>query len=511
MLTSGIGPETSALPMRCATYCATSAKPKAILSQRGLVVKWKENDHTSFDLIDIMKRFIGTKEFYKSVFAVALPIMLQNGISNFVGLLDNLMVGRLGTEQMAGVSIANNLMLVYQLCIFGAVSGAGIFTAQFFGQKNKNGIQQTFRIKLILSLVLTLAGIVVFMLWDKPLVSLYLHEGSDAGDLSLTLSCGHMYILTMLFGLIPQGIEMSYSSTLRETGETVVPMRASLVAVAVNLVLNYVLIYGKLGIPALGVVGAAIATVVARFVQAAIVVVWLHKNTEKMPYADKLFATLAVPRDLLSKVLVMGAPLILNEGLWALGVVLQSQSYSTRGLAVVAATNINSTIYNVFNIAFVAFGDATAILVGQHLGAGRMKEAKDTSSKIIAFTVCVCIFVGAVIFLTAGLYPMLYNTTDEVKSLAESFIRVTGIMLPLQGACHCLYFTIRAGGKTFITFLFDSAFSMAIVVPLAYVLTRLTGLDIVLIFALVELTSALKVAIGLGLLKSGVWMQNIVG
>lgn len=457
------------------------------------------------------RKLIGTKEFYKSMFAVALPIMLQNGISNFVGLLDNLMVGRLGTEQLAGVSIANNLMLVYQLCIFGAVSGAGIFTAQFFGQKNNLGIQQTFRIKLFLSLILTVIGIAVFGLWDSPLISLYLHEGSDAGDLTLTLNCGHMYIITMLFGLLPQGIEMSYSSTLRETGETVVPMRASLVAVAVNLVLNYVLIYGKLGIPALGVVGAALATVIARFVQAGIVVAWLHGNTDRMPYAKNVFKTFQIPADLLRKVLLMGAPLILNEGLWALGIVLQGQSYSTRGLAVVAATNINATIYNVFNIAFVAFGDATAILVGQHLGAGRMKEAKDTSVKIIAFTVCSCIIVGALIFITAGLYPMLYNTTDEVKSIAESFIRVTGMILPLHGACHCLYFTIRAGGKTFVTFLFDSAFSMIIVVPLAYVLTRFTGLNIILIFALVELTSLLKVIIGAALLKSGIWMQNIVG
>ena len=457
-----------------------------------------------------VKKLIGTKEFYKGVFAVALPIMLQNGISNFVGLLDNLMVGRLGTEQLAGVSIANNLMLVYQLCIFGAVSGAGIFTAQFFGQKNNAGIQQTFRIKLILSVVLTALGVLIFSLFDMPLISLYLHEGSAEGDLALTLNCGHKYLMTMLLGLLPQGIEMSYSSTLRETGETVIPMRASLVAVAVNLVLNYVLIYGKFGAPALGVVGAALATVIARFVQASIVVIWLHKHTDKMPYAHNILSTIKVPTDLLKKVLMMGAPLIMNEGLWALGVVLQSQSYSTRGLAVVAATNINGTIYNVFNIAFVAFGDAVAILVGQHLGAGRMKEARETSSKIIAFTVCSCIVVGLLIILTAGLYPMLYNTTDEVKSLAESIIRVTGMVLPLHGACHCLYFTIRAGGKTFVTFLFDSAFSMVIVVPLAYVLTRFTALDIVLIFGLVELTSLLKVVIGVALLKSGVWMQNIV-
>ena len=458
----------------------------------------------------VLKKYIGTKEFYRNLFSIALPIMLQNGISNFVGLLDNLMVGRIGTEQLAGVSIANNLMFVYQLCIFGAVSGAGIFTAQFFGQNNKKGIQDTFRIKLVLALCLTALGIGLFLLFDKSLISLYLHEGSDSGDLNLTLSCGHAYIMTMLFGLLPQGIEMSYSSTLRETGETVVPMRASLIAVAVNLCLNYILIYGKFGAPALGVTGAALATVIARFVQAGIVVSWLHRNTDKMPYAKGVFASFAIPKDLLCKVMVTGAPLILNETMWALGVVIQSQSYSTRGLAVVAATNINSTIYTVVSICYVAFGDAVAIIVGQHLGAGRMDEAGEDSSKILFFTVCSCIVFGAIVFFTAGLYPMMYNTTDEVKSIAESIIRVTGLVMPIHGACHCLYFTIRAGGKTLITFLFDSVFMMVVAVPVAYVLTRLTSLDIVTVYALVELTSAIKVAIGAVMLKSGIWMQNIV-
>lgn len=462
--------------------------------------------------IYIMKsnKIIGSKDFYKNMFAVALPIMLQNGISNFVGLLDNLMVGRIGTEQLSGVSIANNLMLVYQLCIFGAVSGAGIFTAQFFGQNNRKGIQDTFRIKLILATVITLIGVAVFWGFDKPLISLYLHEGSQAGDLNATLSYGHIYIMTMLFGLLPQGIEMSYSSTLRETGETIVPMRAAFVAVFVNLCLNYVLIYGKFGFPELGVMGAALATVISRFVQAAIVVVWLHRHTDRMPYAGGIYSTFKIPANLFRKVMVMGAPLIINEGLWSLGVVMQSQSYSTRGLAVVAATNINSTIFNVFSICFVAFGDAAAIIVGQHLGAGRMDEAKESAVKIIAFSVCSCIVFGTIIVLTAGLYPKMYNTTDEVKNIATNLLRVTGLVMPLSGACHGLYFTIRAGGKTFITFLFDSAFMMVVAVPVAYVLTRFTALDIVWVFAIVEGTAAIKVAIGIILLKSGIWMQNIV-
>ena len=207
-----------------------------------------------------MHKFIGTKQFYKNVFAIALPIMAQNGISNIVNMLDNLMVGRIGTEQLSGVSIVNDLMFVYQLCLFGAISGAGIFTAQYFGQRNEDGVRDTFRIKLVICGFIMLLGFAVFGFGDRTLISYYLHEGSQSGDLATTLQYGHTYMMFMLAGLLPQAAEFVYSSTLRETGETVIPMRASFAAVFINLVLNYILIYGKFGFPVLGVAGAAIAT-----------------------------------------------------------------------------------------------------------------------------------------------------------------------------------------------------------------------------------------------------------
>ncbi len=164
--------------------------------------------------------------------------MAQNGISNVVNMLDNLMVGRIGTEQLSGVSIVNDLMFVYQLCLFGAISGAGIFTAQYYGQKNNEGIRETFRIKVIICGIIMLLGVAVFGLKDTTLISYYLHEGSETGDLAATLNYGHIYMMIMIAGLLPQAAEFVYSSTLRETGETLVPMKASFAAVLINLVLN---------------------------------------------------------------------------------------------------------------------------------------------------------------------------------------------------------------------------------------------------------------------------------
>ena len=457
-----------------------------------------------------MRKFIGTKQFYKRVFAIALPIMAQNGISNIVNMLDNLMVGRIGTEQLSGVSIVNDLMFVYQLCLFGAISGAGIFTAQYFGQGNEEGIRDTFRIKIVICGFIMLLGLTVFGLGDRTLISYYLHEGSQSGDLAATLQYGHVYMMFMLAGLLPQAAEFVYSSTLRETGETVVPMRASFAAVLINLVLNYILIYGKFGFPSLGVAGAAIATAISRIVQALIVILWTHRHNDIKPYINGVYASFRVAGSLVRKVCVTGLPLVINESLWSIGIVLQKQSYSTRGLAVVAGLNINSTFFNVFSICFVAFGDAVAIIVGQLLGAGKMDEAKETGLKINVFVTASCIVMGAVVYALAPYLPRFYNTTTEVKSLASDFLRVTGSMMPLFGLCHSLYFTIRAGGKTLITFLFDSAFLMVIGVPLAFVLTRYTGLDIVSIYAICEGTALIKVIIGFAISASGVWMQNIV-
>ena len=461
------------------------------------------------DFLD-MKRFIGDKAFYKKVFAVALPIMLQNGISNFVSLLDNIMVGRLGTEQMSGVSIVNQLIFVFFLCLFGAVGGTGIFTAQYAGQKNDEGIRHTFRFKLILGLIILGIFCAVFIFKDTELISLYLHEGSKDGNLEATLFYGKQYMAVMIIGLIPCVVEQVYSSTMRECGETVIPMIASVIAVFVNLGFNYILIFGHFGAPALGVVGAAIATNISRFLQAGIVIVYTHTHVRKCTYIAGMYKSIKVPMQLVRKMLLMATPLIFNETLWAAGIAAQTQIYSARGLAVVAGININSTIYNVFNIAFIAMGDAVAIIVGQLLGAGKFEEGKDSAYKIIAFSTVMCVGIGTALYLFAPIFPRIYNTSDEVRDIAAGIIKVSAIMMPVSGFLHSTYFTIRSGGKTFVTFLFDSVFLWVITVPVALFLIYKTGASIFVAFFIVEGTNILKAFIGWLIMRSGVWMQNVV-
>lgn len=457
-----------------------------------------------------MKKLVGDKNFYRMVLSVAVPIMIQNGITNFVGLLDNIMVGQVGTEQMTGVAIVNQLLLVYNLCIFGGISGAGIFAAQFYGNGNIEGLKNTFRFKVLISTFLTFGGITLFLAGGTQLISLYLHEGNDTGNVALALGYGQRYIKIMLLGLLPFAVEEIYASTLRETGETMMPMKAGIAAVLVNLLFNYILIFGKFGAPKLGVEGAAIATVISRFVQAGYIVIWTHCHKEKNPFVVGLYRTLRIPGHLVKHILIRGMPLMVNEALWSSGMAVMMQCYSVRGLSVVAGLNISSTISNLFNVVFLALGNAIAIIVGQLLGAEKMEEAKATDYKLIFFSVVSCVFIGLIMALVSPIFPKMYNTSAQVKVLAKEFIRIAALCMPLYAFMHATYFTLRSGGKTLITFIFDSGFVWAVSIPLAYCLTRFTGMPIVLIYLCCQLVEIIKCVVGFILVKKGVWLQNIV-
>ena len=455
-------------------------------------------------------RFIGDKAFYKTLLAVAVPIMLQNGLTNLVSLLDNIMVGAVGTEQMSGVSIVNQLIFVFNLCIFGGLSGVGIFTAQFHGRRDHEGVRSTFRFKLLLVLALFAGGVIVLLSFGESLISLYLHEGSDTGDLAATAVYGAKYLRVMLWGLLPFAIMQAYASTLRETGETMLPMKAGIVAIFVNLCLNYVLIFGRFGAPRMGVEGAALATVISRYVECIIVVTWTHRHPDRAVFILGAYRTMRVPAKLTKDIIVRGMPLLVNEFLWSAGMATLTQSYSTRGLAVVAALNISSTVFNLFNVVWMALGTAVSIIVGQQLGANEFEKAKQSCWRILAFSVMSALGVGVVMSIAAPLFPMLYNTTQEVRSLASGIIWIVAAVGPINAFNHTTYFTLRSGGKTWITFLFDSAYVWVIAIPLARILAGGTNWPVLLVYALCQLVDGVKTVLGYILLKKEVWVQNIV-
>ena len=323
-----------------------------------------------------MKKLIGNREFYKLVAALALPLLLQNTVSTFVNLLDNLMVGQIGTEQMSGVSIVNQILFVVNLCIFGGVGGSGIFGAQFHGRGDSNGVKQTLRFNIWQCAGITVVACVLLTLADDALIGAFLHDSDSSGSLTATLEYGKQYLRIMLWSLPPFALTNAYVGVLRSTGDTRLPMVASVTAVLVNLVFNYILIFGKLGFPALGIRGAAIATVISRIIEAAIVgcYVLLHDKRLRFRAAD-LFV---MDRMLLRDFLKYGLPIIGGQVVWAVNM-LASSAIMGRNPAegAVVAMSIAGTVNNLAYVVMNGMSGAVGIITGKTIGAGKRELMKD--------------------------------------------------------------------------------------------------------------------------------------
>ena len=454
-------------------------------------------------------RLLGSKAFYKMVFMIAIPMIIQNTITSFVNLLDNIMVGQLGTAQMSGVSVVNQLIFIFNLTVFGISTGAGVFTSQFFGSKNMDGVRQTLRYRLMASLAIS--GLFIgAMLWQQDtLIGLFLRAES-AENAAAYLACGKQYLRIMLWGLPAFALSDAYAGTLREGKQTTVPMASGIIAVLVNLVLNYVLIFGHFGAPKMGVEGAALATVISRYAELSIVMLWTHLHPDRCPYAPGLYTSLHIPGKLFKQLVLKGIPLMFNEMLWSFAMTFINQRYSICGPGVLAALNITSVINMLANVVTINLGATSAIILGQMLGAGKEKQAiRDESRRLIFLMFIGGIVFGLLLAAIAPLFPRLYNTTDQIRSMATCMILILAAFKPVMGLVHSCYSIIRSGGKTFLTFINDSGFMWCISVPLVFCLSQFTDLPILTIFLLCQTPEMLKLIMSFWILKGDGWMQNL--
>ena len=459
----------------------------------------------------VLKSFIGDRAFYKGVLAITVPMIIQNTVTNLVNLLDNLMVSWVGTEQMSGVSIVNQFIFVFNLAVFGAISGAGIFTAQFNGRGDTEGVRNTMRIKLILCLVIGIIGVCVIGFFEDGLINNYLHEGTgeQALDLELVFSSAKEYVAYIIIGLIPFALSQAYASTLRETGETVVPMIASTISIVTNLTLNAILIFGLLGFPVMGVAGAAVATAISRFIELVILIVWTHRNTKKCPFIVGIFNHFRVPSALVKQVVIKGTPILLNELFWSISITTINMCYSTRGTDVITAMNISFNLQNLLSVAYFALSSSIAIIVGNLLGAGKLEEAKDTDRKLLAFSVFMGMIMMLVQIALSPIFPRFYTDVEPVIELATYNMICFGLTMPAAALATSTYYTIRSGGRVFITMLFDSVYAWVIVIPAVAGLAYLTDIPFRLLLPIILVVENLKLVPGLILVNKGIWLRQI--
>ncbi len=458
---------------------------------------------------------VGDRAFYRYVLTILAPLVVQNTVTNVVNLVDNVMIGAVGTLPMSAVAIVNQLLFIFNLAIWGGFSGAGIFSAQYVGAGDHAGVRYCFRSKIYMGVAFCLIAFGVFLSFPDQLISLYFAEGTPKADALETLQHGKDYLYVMLIGLPAFALSQAYGGTLREMGETKLPMIASVVAILVNLVFNYILIFGNQGLPFLpfgpmGVKGAAIATVMSRFVEAAVIVAYVHAKKEKYAFIKGAYKSVYIPKALTTNIVKKGTPLLVNEILWGTGMALIMQCYSQRGLEVVAATNITNTVSNLFNVIFLSMGNAIAIIIGHMLGANETEKAKVTVWRLLAFGVAACVVMGGILAGLSPFIPYVYKTSQQVRMMATELLLVVAVLMPVFSFSFGCYFALRSGGKTMITFAFDGGYTWLLAFPVAYILAYHTSMPIVPLFLCVQLLDTVKSIVGFILIKKGVWINNIV-
>lgn len=460
--------------------------------------------------MNIKDKLVGNRQFYKNLIVIFIPIVIQNAVTSFVGLLDNIMVGQTGTIPMSGVSIANQLINIFNITTFGAMAAIGIFLTQYKGKNDEDGILNCFKLKLGLAIFISIASFFIIRFFGKDMVLLYLsEETNDINTISETLKYGYSYLSIMTIGIILFEFSQSLSSTMRECGDTVPAMISSVLALVINLFLNYLLIFGKFGMPVLGTNGAAIATVISRVFELLFLIIYILVKPQFSFLKNEIRKTV-IPTQLISNIIKKGTPLLMNEILYSVGYAAIIQCYATRGIETVAAMNICVTVADLFYVACYAMGNSIAIMVGQQLGKNNSLEAKLTATRLMFTCFALCSFFGVMLYFTSPLFPNIYKTSNEVKLLAKQLLTVCAWHLPLMGMYLSSYFILRSGGRTFLTFLFDG-FSMACVTyPIAFVLSRFTNMNALSMYVVINLLDIIKSTLGMILVEKGIWIENIV-
>lgn len=441
------------------------------------------------------------KHFFSQMFKIALPITIQNLTLASLNLVDNIVIGGLGEVAIAGVGLANQYFFLLNLLLFGITSGSAIFTAQFWGNKDIKSIRRVLGICIlsggIASFLFALGG---FFLPGKILAMF----SKDAAVISL----GTQYLQIVVFSYVLTAITFSYSFILRSTGKVKAPLFVSIVALSINTVLNYLLVYGYLGLPEMGVAGAAVATVIARAIEMVILLLIVYSKDYAV--AAKLKELLDLSPSFIMRFFSVTVPVILNESMWALGVTMYAIVYARMGTEVIASTNISSTIERIIWVIFLGFGNACAVMLGNKIGEGDKETAFEYAKRFSFLGPAAAIVVGTVMIFLTGWALSPYNVSEIVHTYAQKNLIVACCFMWVKVFNYTnIVGILRSGGDTTFCLILDTGGVWLIGVPLAFLGGLVWHLPIYWVYALVNIEEVFKLILGIPRLLSKKWINNL--
>jgi len=441
------------------------------------------------------------RNFYKSLFTIAVPIMLQNLISSFVNMVDTVMIGRLGTAEIAAVGLGNQVFFLFTMILFGVCSGAAVFTAQYWGKKDIEGIRKNTGLSLLIvtsvGAVFTAASIAA----PRFIIGLYSNDGA-------VIELGAAYLRAVAPCFIPFAISFLLTIVMRTIEKVKLSMITTLVALSINVVLNYLFIFGAGPIPAMGVVGAAIATVIARVIELVILVSVSYGK--KYAIAGTLKELFGFDLVFVARFFTITLPVIVNELLWSLGITVQSVIFARTNTDAIAAFNITNTVSQLTWVIFIGLGNGAAVLIGKKIGEGSEAEARDYASRITLFAPLVAAFIAVFLIPLSWTLPYLFNVNANVFAIISVMFIILTVSYPFRAFNMAMVIGVsRAGGDTVFCMVYDIFFMWILALPLAAAASFVFHAPVWIIYLCLASEEPLKMLIGLARLRSGKWLNNV--
>jgi len=441
------------------------------------------------------------KKFLKTLLKLALPIALQNFILSSLNLVDNIIIGGLGEVAIAGVGLANQYFFLLNLILFGITSGSAIFTAQFWGNKDIPNIRRVLGISLITSCSAAFLFFLGGVFFPQQILSIFSKDPE-------VIRLGSSFLRIIAFSYVVTAITFAFSFTLRSVGRVKTPMIVSVIALGINTALNFILVYGYFGMPRLGVEGSATATLIARIIECGLLLVFVYKK--KYVIAGTMKEFLDLKMIFIKQFFKVTIPVILNEGMWALGVTLYAVVYARMGTEVIAATNISSTIEKIVWVLFMGLGNACAVMIGNKIGEGNEKEAFTYAKRFIIIGPALAMLMGIVVYFASGWSLKAYNISPQVYYYAHRNLMVFSFFLWVKVFNFTSIVGIfRSGGDTKFCLVIDTAGVWLIGVPLAYLGGIVLHLPVYWVYLLVYVEEVFKLIVGLPRIFSKKWIHNL--
>jgi len=448
-----------------------------------------------------MPPLFSDRQFYRNLFTLAIPIMLQNLANSLVNMLTTIMIGRLGTVEVAAVALGNQVFFLYDLIVYGICSGGAIFTAQFWGKRDIAGIRKN----LGFCMTLNLSSAVVFFLLSvsipRQIISIYSRDQA-------VIAAGADYLRTLSATFIPFAVSIVFMLTLRSVEKVRVALAVTAVYLILNSILNFLFIFGAGPIPAMGVKGAALATVISRTFQAValVAVTYLKKYVAagtfkelfsfNIPYAAKFFR--------------FTLPVIINEGIWALGITIQNIIMARTSTDAIAAYNILGTMSMLTWVIFLGLGNAAGVLIGKKIGERDEKTARDYASKLVRFTPSLALIASFVQFLISLLLPRIFNVNQETIRTASQMFIIYCCAYPIRAFNNNMAIGVcRAGGDTVFCAFYDVSMMWIVAVPLTFLAAFVFHAPVWVIFLCTVTDQPLKALLGIWRFKSGKWLHHV--